>query len=68
MDAEALEKIHEITSELSTNLQADIFLFSGEIAERTADRLIYKARNIKERQENVILILTTYGGEADAAF
>lgn len=68
LNPEALKKIHEVASELSTNLQADIFVLSGEISETTADRLIHEARSIQEMQENVILILTTYGGLPDAAF
>lgn len=68
MNAEDIKKINEVVSELSVDLQADIFLFSGEITERTADRLINAVRYVPERQENVILILTTYGGVADAAF
>ncbi|MHC5596451.1 MAG: SDH family Clp fold serine proteinase [Nostoc sp.] len=67
LSEETLE-LHEVVSELSTNLQADIFILSGEISEKTADLLIYQVRNVQERQDNVGLILTTFGGDADAAF
>ncbi len=68
MNTEDLNKAHEVASELSTELQADIFLLSAEITETTADRLIHEVRNVQEMQENVVLILTTYGGDPDAAF
>ncbi len=68
LNEETLKKIYEVASELSTNLQADIFLLSGEISDSTADQLIHEARDIQERQENIVLILTTFGGDADAAF
>ncbi len=67
MSEETLE-IGEVVCELSTNLQADIFILSGEISEKTADLLIYQVRDVPERQDNVALILTTFGGSADPAF
>lgn len=63
-----MNKINEVVNTLSIELQSDIFLFSGGISEITADRLIHEVRDIEERQKNAILILTTYGGDPDAAF
>lgn len=63
-----VEEISKVVSLLSSDMQADIFLFSAAVANQTADRLIQAARNISKRQKNVVLILTTYGGDADAAF
>lgn len=62
------EELFKLVSLLSSNMQADLFLFSAAIANQTADLLIQAARKISKRQENVVLILTTYGGDADAAF
>lgn len=62
------EQLNELVKMLSSTMQADIFLFSATIVNQTADRLIQAARKIPKRQKNVVLILTTYGGDADAAF
>lgn len=62
------DKLNELVSSLSGTMQADIFLFSAAVSNHTADRLIQAAREIPKRQKNAGLILTTYGGDADAGF
>lgn len=68
LSTEILNKINKVVATLSIDLEADIFLFSGVISETTADRLIEEVRDVKERQKNAVLILTTYGGDPNAAF
>jgi hypothetical protein len=63
-----IEQIKKIVGVLSAKLEADFFLFNAEISNQTADSLIEEARKIPEKQENAALILTTPGGNADAAF
>lgn len=52
---------------LSQTLDADLFLFSGPI-NRSGAELLRKQVEIAPRRKNAALILTTYGGDPDAAF
>ncbi len=52
---------------VSDKLDADIYLYSGSIERDGAARFIDVAEEHKSRN-NCILILTTYGGTADAAY
>ena len=56
--------IEEITSEL----EADIFLYSAAISDVNADKLINEIKQTSPKRNNVALIMTTYGGDPDAAF
>lgn len=62
------EQFNELVNNLSSTMEADIFLFSAAVDNHNADHLIQAAREIPNRQKNVVLILTTYGGDAGAAF
>jgi Serine dehydrogenase proteinase len=55
-------------NEFSRDTQSDILLFNASIANNTADELIQIVRKISARQNNVALILTTNGGDPNAAF
>jgi hypothetical protein len=48
--------------------QADIFVISGDITRQLADKLIDEIYAIKEKSDNALLFLCTYGGDGDAAF
>ncbi|MDJ0774298.1 MAG: hypothetical protein QNJ49_12895 [Mastigocoleus sp. MO_167.B18] len=56
--------VQEITSEL----EADIFLYSAAISDVNADKLINEIKQTIPKRNNVALIMTTYGGDPDAAF
>ncbi|WP_434684969.1 SDH family Clp fold serine proteinase [Pseudanabaena minima] len=49
-------------------LDADAFLYSADISEENADKLIQTIRDQSPKRENVVLILSTYGGDPDAAY
>ncbi|MBF2015640.1 MAG: SppA protein [Rivularia sp. T60_A2020_040] len=53
---------------ISEELDADAFLYSAEITDLNADTLINEIKETSPKRDNVILILTTYGGDPDAAF
>lgn len=53
---------------VSEELDADAFLYSAEITDINADTLINEIKETSPKRDNVILILTTYGGDPDAAF
>lgn len=47
---------------------ADVFVISGNIDYRLADRLIDTITTIEQRRDNAAVFLCTYGGDADAAY
>jgi len=53
---------------VADDLSADVLLFSAEIAYESVNSFIEVVRNVKERNENVALILSTNGGDPDAAY
>ena len=53
---------------LSEDLDADILLYSADITEENADKLIEIVRAKPLRRSNVVLVLATYGGDPDSAF
>jgi len=63
------EKIQRVVDGLMAldSLEADIFLISGEINRTTAEKLIEFQKNAEHRK-NTVLILTTPGGDPDAAY
>jgi hypothetical protein len=56
-----------IIQQITDELNADVFLFSGPIERAQAATFIDVAERV-ERRENVALVLCTFGGDADAAF
>jgi hypothetical protein len=63
-DMETLDFLHA----LAQSRGADIAVFSGEINSVTAEKFITELRKTKVRTENLILVLTTNGGEPDAGY
>ena len=53
---------------VSSELDADAFLYSAEITDLNADKLINEIKQTSPKRDNVALIMTTYGGDPDAAF
>ncbi|MFC5848374.1 SDH family Clp fold serine proteinase [Deinococcus petrolearius] len=52
---------------LANSADADIYVLSGEISRAMADQVIDAISSSKDK-ENAYLLLTTYGGSADAAY
>lgn len=61
-----LNDINSVLQEISNLYSADLITYSGEIDDEGADNLIEITSF--PSNENVILYLCTYGGDADAAF
>lgn len=62
------EQVAALADEISAELKADILFINSEI-ERGLDRDVIKlVIERKSRQQDVLLILTTEGGSADAAW
>lgn len=67
-EQESLEqKWKRLSAEIGDKHDADVIIYSGEIDDSTADNLIRLAKE-PNRRKNVVLMLTTRGGSADAAF
>lgn len=57
----------ELFRDISQELNADLFIYSGGLKRDLASLFIAEASRAKSR-ENVALVLSTYGGDADAAY
>lgn len=66
-DKKIEEKWRILSRKLADREDADVILYSGEIKTDLADQLIAIARD-KVHRKNVVLVLTTNGGLADAAY
>jgi hypothetical protein len=66
-----LQKLQAIISKsaaiVGEELEADVLFLNGEIREASYDR-IYKICHNRRRRDNVLLLLTTYGGDAHSAY
>ncbi len=56
--------------DLSEQLGADLFLLSGEIDYANTDKILHTIRDLtpERRNKNAAIFLTTFGGDADAAY
>lgn len=63
-----MEELRKVVPNIAANFKADIFLFNGKINDNNADDLIMEIREVENRKENILLILTTDGGDPDAGF
>jgi hypothetical protein len=62
-----MDAINILQNVADTN-DGDIYLFSAEVNDNTADVLIQLIRSHEDRRKNCILILTTNGGDPDAGY
>ena len=60
--------IDQVVEALSNKYDADIFLFSATVSYKNVDKLIVAIQGIETRKTNCVLILTTNGGDPDAAY
>jgi hypothetical protein len=63
----ALNPFQILIKEISDELDADIFTYVGAIDRPQDDRFITRVKNFK-RRPNVLLLLTTLGGDPNAAY
>lgn len=61
------ERRDRLAREVGERYNADVILCSGEMGHETADAIIHLSKSSRRRQ-NVVLMLTTRGGSADAAY
>ena len=62
-----LRELRLLAAKLADERQADILLYGGDIA-RPADLQLVSGRGDHPRRRNVLLVLRTLGGSADAAY
>jgi hypothetical protein len=62
------DEYDRIASSLCEKHDADIMLFSGQISDATVDKAVHLVRGREPRRSNVLLLLTTYGGNPHAAY
>ena len=67
MDSKEPTKAQEVRERVAARLDADIILHNGSI-ERPYDTLLIDHCIKRRKRENVLLILVTEGGDADAAY
>jgi hypothetical protein len=60
-------KLKRLSGVVGDKLDADVYLYSGPISEPTDDRVVDDCMG-RTRRKNVVLILSTYGGDPDAAY
>ncbi len=66
-DSATMPSLAMLIKAVSDKLNADMFLYSGDLDRDGATWFIGVTEQYKNK-ENVVLILTTYGGTADAAY
>jgi ClpP class serine protease len=63
-----MNKLKTILKGIADKTKSDFYLFSSTVNGVTADNLIKEIRRNKTREKNCSLILTTFGGDADAGY
>ena len=63
-----MDQLTELAKAVSDALDADVLLMNSEIREDCVDAAILSLRGRGIKRDNVALILTTYGGDPDAAY
>ncbi len=62
------QQIHAAATKFAEEKHADVFLFSAGIERETAKLFCAEVTAVKHRKKNAAVILTTSGGDPDAAF
>ncbi|AFZ01366.1 SDH family Clp fold serine proteinase [Calothrix sp. PCC 6303] len=66
--AKETTELRNPVSQIVNDFDTDLFLFSSSIDYAATDILINQVKKLEHRRKNISLILTTPGGDADAAF
>ena len=62
-----LEKIQAVVATVEAALEADLLIYNGTLNEDDVETTIQTVIG-RRRRKNVLLILTTYGGDPDSAY
>jgi hypothetical protein len=62
------EKLAELVAEFCSGTDSDLLLYNAPMSNIGADQLIIKVNSIRDRQKRASLVLTTNGGNPDAAY
>lgn len=65
---EEYQKAKEIVEKISQELRADFYIYNSSIEEKYVDNMILEITHCKQKGENVVLILTTLGGDSGSAY
>ncbi len=60
--------LNKALQNISNELDADIYIFNALIENSTADKFITEVKKQENKRKNIYLILTTFGGDPDAAY
>jgi hypothetical protein len=63
-----MANIQVLARQISSDNNADLFIYTGRIDDNNADSLINEIRSLTDKKENCALILTTMGGDPDAGY
>jgi ClpP class serine protease len=63
-----MSKFKDSVKTIQIDFDADVYLFTGAITTDSADTLIQKGLEVKEKAANAVLVLTTNGGDPNAAY
>lgn len=63
-----MQELKEAIQNITNDSSMDFFLYCGEINDKQVDQFIMKLRDKQNKNQNVGLILTTYGGDPDAGY
>lgn len=65
---EGIDLLSGLVARVEDHRDADVIFYSGPIAMGADDQLLDMVRGRKTRRRNVLLVLTTYGGDAGVAY
>lgn len=68
MPCDAIQNSVDSANQVASQLEADVYLFSASIQREAAASFCEKVHSLETKRPNAALILTTYGGDPDAAF
>jgi hypothetical protein len=62
------QRLIKCIEDIESSLDADLVLYSTEISDKNADKLIEVVRGIEDKKDTIVLTLATFGGDPDAAY
>lgn len=63
-----MSNLNSICKKLSKEKEADIYLYNASITYPNVDQFLNLLRENKSKEKNIIIVLTTFGGDPDASF
>jgi hypothetical protein len=68
MEKTPLQQMFDCFRRVSLRLSADVYLVSGGLYDPLADDVMDRIAEVEKRKKNALLVLTTFGGNADVAY